>query len=140
MTSWTKSAVARGPRSALVPGWRRVHRLGVGHVGREDGVVRAVLDLLDNHRLVDVDAARVELDLAEEDRHVQRRERVANLLGIQRARILDCPLQGQARSGRLGDVVVGIAASTQLPLVTAAPARLRHYKPRPLLALRLPLT
>src|SRR5260370_25227758 len=118
MTSWTKSAVARGPRSALVPGWRRVHRLGVGHVGREDGVVRAVLDLLDNHRLVDVGAARVELDLAEEDRHVQRRERVANLLGIQRARILHCPLPGPARSGRLGDEVAGIADSWAIRLLS----------------------
>src|SRR5260221_3912227 len=98
MTSWTKSAVARGPRSALVPGWRRVHRLGVGHVGREDGVVRAVLYLLDDHRLVDVDAARGGLDLAEEDRHVQSRERVAYLLWVQRARPLDRPLPSQARS------------------------------------------
>src|SRR5258708_15654651 len=128
MTSWTKSAVARGPRSALVPGWRRVHGLGVRHVGREDGVVRAVLDLLDDHRLVDVDAARVELDLAEEDRYVQRRERVAYLLGVQPARILDGTLQSQARSGGLRDVVIRIAGSRGLPLVSGDVVGLRPVR------------
>src|SRR5713226_9713342 len=90
MTSWTKLATTWG--SALVPVGRRVHRLGVRDGRRKDRVVDAVLDLLHDHRLVNVDPAAVELDLPEEHRHVERRECISNLLRIERTGILDRPL------------------------------------------------
>src|SRR5260370_10104105 len=77
MTRWTELVTTWG--SALVPVGRRVHRLGVRDGHREDRVVDAVLDLLDDHRLVNVDPPAVGLDLSEEHRHVQGRKRVAHL-------------------------------------------------------------
>src|SRR5712692_10726028 len=106
MTSWTKSdKVASRPfGSALVPVGRRVHGLGVGDARGKDGVVDAVLDLLHDHGLVDVDPAAVELDLPEEHSYVQGRERIADLGRIERPGVFDRALQGQAGGSRLGDV------------------------------------
>src|SRR6202022_2290748 len=50
---------------ARAPGRRRILRLAIRDVCREHGVVRAILNLFDDHRLEDVDAAAVELDLPE---------------------------------------------------------------------------
>src|SRR4029077_17013702 len=50
---------------ARAPGRRRILRRAVGGAGGKDGVVRAILDLLNDHRLIDVEAATIELDLPE---------------------------------------------------------------------------
>ena len=77
-------------------------------------MVRTALDLLHDHRLVDVEAAAVELDLAEERHHVQGRERISDLLRIQRVRILDRAL------GKDADYVYG--GSQWTPQVKYTPA------------------
>src|SRR6202165_983305 len=139
MTSWTKLATTWPYGSALVPVGRRVHRLGVRDARGKDSVVDAVLDLLHDHRLVGVDPARVELDLPEEHGHVQGRERIAHLGRIERAGVLDRPLEGQARGGRLRDVVVGIAQPRVFRLVSGHIVGLAEVKGRGVLDLRSPL-
>src|SRR5260370_36969844 len=102
MTRWTELVTTWG--SALVPVGRRVHRLGVRDGHREDRVVDAVLDRLDDHRLVNVDPPAVELYLSEEHRHVQGRKRVAPLWRIERPGAFDRALEVQAGWRRAGDI------------------------------------
>src|SRR5947209_19618292 len=80
----------------------------------------AILDLLDHHRLVNIYAAVVELDLAEEGHDVETRQGIAHLARIQRSRILDRLLEGEAGRGRLGDVVVGRRAAPKFWLYALA--------------------
>src|SRR5690348_9611110 len=88
--------------------------LGVGDVGWEDGDNLAALDLDGRHRLGDVGAAAIELELAVEGHHVQVRQGVAHLLRVNRAGLLDSELEGKAAGGGLGglvrrlDIVLGL--------------------------------
>ena len=73
------SLTGRTAGLARAPGRRRILWLPIGDACGKDGVVGAMLNLLHHHRLIDVDAAAVELDLAEERHDVQRGKRIAHL-------------------------------------------------------------
>src|SRR5262245_57045428 len=102
-TCCTKSCIVLS--SAAAPARRRVLRRRVRHVGRPYGVVFAVLDLLDDHRLEGVDAAAVEPDLAEEGRHVESGQGVEQLVRVLASGVLDCLLMCEAGGGGFGTIV-----------------------------------
>src|SRR5579864_4108628 len=121
MTCWvnwlTRGSARQRGWLARAPGRRRILRLAVGDARRENRVVGAVLDLFDDHRLVDVDAAAVELDLAEEGHDVETGERIPDLAGVEGPGRLNRFLEGEAGCRRLRDVVVGRFAAAVLLLV-----------------------
>src|SRR6266498_1816648 len=78
-----KSTGGPRPRLPLVPSGGRPDRLAVGGVGWPDGHLLTFLPLLDGHRLEDVDAALVELDLAVEGDEVELGEGVAHRHGLE---------------------------------------------------------
>src|SRR5690349_23888660 len=82
-----------------------VLELGVGDVGWEDGDDLAALDLDGRHRLGELGAGRVELQLAVEGHHVQVCQGVTYLLGVNRAGLLDGELEGETGRGGLGGLV-----------------------------------
>src|SRR5260370_28837639 len=94
MTRWTELVTTWG--SALVPVGRRVHRLGVRDGHREDRVVDAVLDLLDDHRLVNVAPPAVGLALSQKHRHLPRPKPLAPPGPRQPPAAFDPPRGGQA--------------------------------------------
>src|SRR2546423_3068102 len=111
------SSAARIAFLARAPGRRRILRGAVRHVAGKDRVVRTVLDLLDDHRLVDIDPAAVEFDLTEERHDVEPGQCIANLARVEGPSVLDRLLKGEASRRGLGYVVVGILAGAELGLV-----------------------
>src|ERR1700679_2381029 len=109
LTSICKKSVT-APELALRPIRRGVLGLRFLNGVRPNRHEITVLNLVDRHRLVDVDAAAVELEEGVERDDVEIRERIAHLLWIERARLLHGVLKRQARRGRFRIVVVGHVA------------------------------
>src|ERR1700761_1498653 len=98
--SWATRCIAC-PRLSLPPRRRRINGLHRRQAARPNRQQTPLLDLVDDHWLVHVQAAAVELDDAVERRDVELRQRVAHLLGIERARAFERVLERQACRRRL---------------------------------------
>src|ERR1700681_3183806 len=94
-------------RLSLSPGQRWVFGLPIRGELRPHRREASVLDLVDDHRLVHVEAAGVEFENAVDRRDVELRQRVAHLGRVERAGPFDRVLERQARRRRFRIVIVG---------------------------------
>src|SRR6058998_4315119 len=97
-TSRRVSARPRGP-SPLAERRRRIDERGGGGVPGPDQLLPAV-DPLDEHRVDDAGAVGAELHRADDRRHVGRRDRVADSVAIERARLADRRRSEERRVGK----------------------------------------
>src|SRR5665213_146973 len=91
--SWKKSCTLNSYLT-LSPRRRRIHGLTVGRKCRPDCHKLPVLNLVYDHRLVDVQAARIEFDDPVERHDVEALQCIAHFLGIERSGFRERVLEG----------------------------------------------